>query len=83
VNASIVVVAFRSRPVERHKATVADCPFATSRGENQKRGGRPPSAADRPIQQREQLGEVPLGGRLIVGGGVAHRVAVGGPLVEL
>jgi hypothetical protein len=49
--------------------------------------GPPPcaaeSAADRPIQQLEQLGEVPLGRRLIVGGGVAHRVAVGGPLVKL
>jgi hypothetical protein len=41
------------------------------------------STADRPIQQREELGEVPLGRRLVVGGGVAHRVAVGGPLVEL
>ena len=44
---------------------------------------RHPSAADRPIEQREQLGEVPLGRRLVVGGGVAHCVAVGGPLVEL
>ena len=46
-------------------------------------GGRSRSAADRPIQQREQLDEVPLGRRLIVGRGVAHRVAVGGALVKL
>jgi hypothetical protein len=44
---------------------------------------RSPSAADRSIQECEQLGEVPLGRCLVVGGGVAHRVAVSGSLVEL
>src|SRR4051794_6969885 len=36
-----------------------------------------------PLQQREQLGEVTLGGRLVVGGRVGHRVAMPGALVAL
>ncbi len=36
-----------------------------------------------PVEQCEQLGEVPLGSSLVVGSGIGHRVAVRRTLVEL
>ena len=73
--------ATRCRPTPQSSAERTRAP----RPPDQPRVGTGPAelSCRRPVEQLLELGEVPLGGRLVVHRGVGHRVAVSRPVVHL